>query len=205
MGRSTKKALRVVELFILGVFFGLVPIAAVFMVAVLFASIAFGKESLGPWILWFLLPGVFIDVLFLKKWVRNAYIMSAKTIGAMYVFYSVCAIGFFMGIPVGNILLGVFAGIYAGRKASVNNQVQTADYFKKTAFFTSAVMVLICCLMTLLAIVGDMIGYEVEVPISFTLTVPLFWTVVFTGGALLVLLQYWLTRITAKVTFSLKN
>jgi hypothetical protein len=189
------------------VFFGLVPVMSIFMATVLFAAIVFDKEVLGPWLLLGMLPGVLIDVLFLKRWVKNAYQINAKIIGGLYIFYSVCALGFFMGIPIGCIFLGVLAGFYAGRKVSLagNNQINSRGYFRRVAVFSSAVMVLICALITLWAIAGNMIGYEVEFPVSFTLTAPIFWAVVFAGGAFLVLLQYWLTNKAAKVTFNLSN
>jgi len=61
-----------------------------------------------------------------------------------------------------------------------------------------------CCLITLWAIAGRMIGARFETPyLSFTFTVPIFIAVVLTGGAILVLLQYWLTTIATKVTIKL--
>jgi hypothetical protein len=207
MGRFAKTALVIIESIMLYVFFGLVPVMAIFIATVLFAAIVFGKETLGPWMLLGMLLGVLIDALFLKKWVKKAYKINAKIIGGLYIFYSVCALGFFMGIPIGCIFLGVLAGVYAGRRVSLagNNQINSKSYFRRVAVFSSAVMVLICALITLWAIAGKMIGYEVEFPVSFTLTAPLFWAVVFVGGAFLVLLQYWLTKAAAKVTFNLSN
>ena len=58
-----------------------------------------------------------------------------------------------------------------------------------------------CCLITLWAIAGEMIGYRVETPVlSFTFTVPVFVAVVLAGGLALVLLQYWQTIIAAKLS-----
>lgn len=198
------KIANVVESFILGMFFGLVPLAAFFITTVLFAAIVFGKETLGPWTLWSLLPGLFIDILFLKRWVRSAYTMSNKAIGAVYIFYSVCAIGFFMGIPIGNIFLGILTGVYAARKMhfTMAEEERRDQYFRKTAKFAAAVMVLICCLITLWAIAGEMIGSRFESPfLSFTFTVPIFFTAVLAGGTFLVLLQYSLTCISTKITY----
>lgn len=195
-----------IESLILGMFFGLVPLAACFMATVLFAGIFFGTKALGPWTLWSLLPALLINVLFLKRWVKNAYKMNAKAIGAMYIFYSVCALGFFMGIPIGNIFLGILAGIYSARRLSLasHNHPNAGDYFRRTAIFSAAVMVLICVLLTLWAIAGQMIGYRFESPlVSFTFTVPIFWTVVITGGAFLVILQYALTSASAKLASKL--
>ncbi|MCJ7728290.1 MAG: hypothetical protein MUO27_00155 [Sedimentisphaerales bacterium] len=197
-----------IESLILGMFFGIVPLAAFFMATVLFAAIVFGKETLGPWTLWSLLPGFLIDVLFLKRWVKNAYTMNAKAIGAVYVFYSVCALGFFMGIPIGNIFLGILAGIYSARRFSLtsHNRPNAGDYFKRTAIFSAAVMVLICALLALWAVAGKVPGSKFQTPfISFTFTAPIFWTVVIVGGAFLVLLQYGLTITIAKVVSKLSR
>jgi hypothetical protein len=202
------KIAKVVELLILGMFFGLVPVAAFLIATVLFTAIVFDKEALGPWTLWSLLPGLFIDILFLKRWVRNAYTMSAKAIGTVYIFYSVCAIGFFMGVPIGNLFLGILAGVYAARKMhfTMADEEKRNQYFKKTAKFAAAVMVLICCLITLWAIAGEMIGARFETPfLSFTFTVPIFFAIVLAGGTFLVLLQYSLTCISTKITYKRLN
>ncbi len=191
-----------VESLILGMFFGLVAPAAFFMATVLFAAVAFGVKALGPWALWSLLPGLLIDVAFLKCWVKNAYTMSSKAIGTLYIFYSVCALGFFMGIPIGNIFLGILAGIYSARRLSLTRDDHLTP--KRTAIFCAAVMVLICVLLALWAVAGRVPGSKFETPfISFTFTAPIFWAVVFVGGAFLVLLQYGLTITTAKVASKL--
>ena len=195
-----------VESLILGVFFGIVPLAAFFIATVLFAAIVFGKETLGPWELWSLLPGFLIDVFFLRRWVKNAYTMSPNAIGAVYVFYSVCALGFFMGIPIGNIFLGILAGVYSARRflLTSHNRPNAGDYFKRTAIFSAAVMVLICALLALWAVAGRIPSYRFETPfLSFTFTIPIFVAVVLAGGTFLVLLQYGLTITAAKVTSKL--
>lgn len=206
--RFIRTTLRIVELIMLYMFFGLAPIAGFFMATVLFSAIVFDKESLGPWVLWSLLPGVFIDVLFLKRWVGNAYKMSVKVIGALYIFYSVCALGFFMGVPAGCIFLSVPAGVYSARRFMLGsyNHLGSENYFKRAAIFTAAVMALICVLLALWAIAGRIQHSTFQTPfISFTFTWPIFLMVVITGGAFMVLLQYWLTRKAARVTFKLCN
>jgi hypothetical protein len=198
-----------VESFILGVILGAVPVLLCLVILVIIGFFTgLLTDETGPYLgLLALAIGVIIDCLFLKRWVRSAYQMNNKVLAAIYIFYSIGILGFFMGIPIGCIFLGVLAGFYAGRKVSLagNNQINSRGYFRRVAVFSSAVMVLICALITLWAIAGKMIGYEVEVPVSFTLTAPIFWAVVFTGGAFLVLLQYWLTNKAAKVTFNLSS
>lgn len=200
------KILRIIESVILGLFFGLLPVVFCLPATLIITAILFETKVFGPWVLWLLVPGVIIDIVFLKKWVRKAYQINNKILAAVYLFYSVVALGMGMGVPIFNFVLCILAGIYAARKMhlAVADEQTRKQHFKKTAVFCAEVMVLICSLMALWAIAGEMLGSRIETPIlSFTFTVPIFFAVVLTGGAVLVLLQYWLTRVTARVTYKL--
>lgn len=191
-----------IESVILGMFFGFGPIVFCFLATMVIASIALGKEALGPWVLWSLVPAIIIDGIFLKKWVRRAYQINNKVLAAIYLFYSVVALGLGMGLPILNFVLGIMAGVYIARRMHFHRADKQSrnQALKKTAVFCAAVMALMCCLITLWAIAGRMIGYRFETPyLSFTFTVPIFTAVVLSGGAIIVLLQYWLTLTVAKV------
>jgi len=202
------KILRLIETLALALFLGLMPLVICLVGTVFFAGMVFGTEVLDAWALWSLVPGVAIDVVFLKKWVRSAYQINSKILAAIYIFYAVIAIGMCMGMPIFHFAMCIAAGIYIARKMHFTGSDEEGRRraFKRMARFSAAVMVLICCLITLWAIAGRMIGYRLETPLlSFTFTVPIFFAVVLIGGAVLVLLQYWLTRISAKVTFKLSR
>ena len=113
-----------------------------------------------------------------------------------------------MGVPLFNFALGIAAGVYSARRihfAGVDEETGK-KYFNKTAMFCAVVMALMCCLITLWAIAGQMIDYRFETPwLSFTFTVPIFFAIVFTGGAALVLLKYWLVLATARLTAILER
>ena len=195
-----------IESVILGMFFGFGPIVFCFLATMVTASIFFGKEALGPWVLWSLVPGAVLDVVFLKKWVRKTYQINNKVLAGIYLFYSVVALGMGMGVPILNFVLGIMAGVYIARKMHFlgSDEQSRNQAFRKMALFCAVVMVLMCCLITLWAIAGKMIGYRFETSyLSFTFTVPVFFAIVLTGGAVLVLLQYWLTTISAKITLKL--
>jgi hypothetical protein len=197
-----------IESLMLGMFFGFLPLVACFVGTILFAGMVFGPEVLEAWALWSLVPGVVIDVVFLKKWVRGAYQMNSKILAGIYIFYAVIALAMGMGVPIFNFALCIAAGVYIARKmhfAGADEETRRRA-FKRMAGFCAGVMVFICCLITLWAIVGRMIGYEFETPwLTITFTVPIFFAVVLSGGAALVLLQYWLTIAAAKVTFRLSR
>jgi hypothetical protein len=197
----TFNILRGVEYIILAVFFGLVPVLFFLLITLVIASALFGTKALGPWALWSLVPAMAIDAALMKKWVKAAYRMSVVTLGILYLFYAIVGLGMCMGIPLVSFILGIAAGLYAARRMHLADADKQAgkQYFKKTAFFSAVVMGLTCCLITLWAAVGGIIGTEVETPIlSFTMTIQVFVTIVLAGAAAAVLLQYLVTLVAAK-------
>ncbi len=196
----TFNILRGVECVILAAFFGFVPVLLFLLITVVIASALFGTKALGPWTLWSFAPAVVINVLLLKKWVKGAYQMSGVTLVILYLFYSIVTLGMFMGMPIGSFTLGIAAGLYSARRMQLAqaDEQRRKQYFKKTAIFSASVMALMCCLITLWAIAGQMIGYRIE---TFTITAPIFFVIVLTGGAAAVTLQYLVTCVAAKLAF----
>ena len=194
--------MRGVECVILAMFFGFVPMLFCLIVAVIIASALFGTEILGPWALWSFAPAIAIDAALMKKWIKGAYQMSSVVLGILYLFYSIVTLGMFMGLPIGSFTLGIVAGLYAARKMQLAqaDEQSCRRYIKKTAIFSASVMVLMCCLITLWAIAGQMIGYRIE---TFTITAPIFFVIVLTGGAVAVTLQYFVTLAAAKLMLRL--
>ena len=198
----TFEILRVVECIMLAVFFGFVPVLFCLVVTVIVASVLFGTKALGAWVLWSFVPAIAFDAILMKKWIKSAYQMSGVTLGILYLFYSIVTIGMFMGLPIGSFTLGIAAGLYAARRMQITlaNEQTRKQYFKKTAVFSASVMTLMCCLITLWAIAGQMIGYRID---SFTITAPIFLAIVLTGGTVAVTLQYLVTLAAAKLMLRL--
>jgi hypothetical protein len=172
------------------------------VVTIIIASVLFGTKALGPWALWSFVPAIVFDAVLMKKWIRDAYQTSGVTLGILYLFYSIVTLGMFMGLPIGSFTLGIAAGFYAARKMQLAKADELARkrYFKKTAVFSASVMVLMCCLITLWAIAGQMIGYRID---TFTITAPIFLVIVLTGGTIAVTLQYYVTLAAAKLMLRL--
>ncbi|MHC4456417.1 MAG: hypothetical protein ACYS0I_04860 [Planctomycetota bacterium] len=102
-----------IESVILGMFFGLLPAVFCFLMTGLVTAILYEPEDFGPWILWSLVPGVIIGVIFAIKLTKKAYQISNKVLAAFYVFYSVVALSMGMGVPLLNFALGIAAGVYS--------------------------------------------------------------------------------------------
>ena len=198
----TFNIMRGVECVMLAAFFGFVPMLCCLFVTVIVASALFGTKALGPWALWSFAPAIVFDAALMKKWIKGAYKMSGVILSILYLFYSIVTLGMFMGLPIGSFTLGIAAGLYAARRMQLAHADEQARkrYIKKTAIFSASVMVFMCCLIMLWAIAGQMIGYRIE---TFTITAPIFFAIVLTGGAFAVTLQYFVTLAAAKLMLRL--
>ena len=205
--------MKKIEGFILGMVFGFVPILFFLIAAVSiwwFAGLL--TDESGPYLaLAALVAGVVIDIIFLKRWVRNAYQSNNKAVAAVYIFYAFVLWVFCMGMPVLVFPWGMVAGVYTARrmyhtKASKN---QRRNNIEKTAVFSAVLMSVICCFMVLIAMVSN-VGpnsfdeffkgvFGVDVSITFTE----FGVMIFLGACAMVLVQYGLTKVAAKAAMKL--
>ena len=64
--------------------------------------------------------GITADLVYVKRRLELAYQMPGWFWHLIYIFFSVCCFGFFMGVPVFNLVLGVPAGMFIARKARAN-------------------------------------------------------------------------------------
>lgn len=194
---------------ILGILFGAVPILLCLLLVVIIAfSADWTGDEFGPYALAALGAGLVINIIFLKTWVAGAYRMSNAQLGVIYVFYSIGALGFGMGVPIFNFAVGITAGFYTARKVYhiQADQVQRSRKIKKTALFTAVVLMAMCSLTGFWALIGGLIGSRFETPVlSFTFTAPTIIGCVIAGGLILCTLQYWLTIAAAKITLRLSK
>lgn len=149
--------MKKLEAFILGLVFAPAPIIFCFVGAWFTTAIlGFSEKVVSTSALSGLAVGLVVAAIFLKRWVRNAYKINSKALAVLYIFYSVIAIGFGMGIPLFNYILGIAAGVYVVRKMYYlgTNEEECKRSIKKTAIFTAAIMLMVCCLMVLWGLAG---------------------------------------------------
>jgi hypothetical protein len=126
----------------------------------------------------------------------------------IYLFYSICLFGFFMGFPCFNLFLGLIAGYYSSRRLVYEqaNDMTIKKEIHKISLFTAWMMGIICMLtafVALLDISSTIQTLKMILHLSIEVTLPMIIGSILIGGFLLVILQYWLTRITMVKT--LKN
>jgi hypothetical protein len=147
-----------------------------------------------------LLPGLIIDLKFLKSWINNRYELSPWFIILIYLIYNIGLYGFFMGFPVFNIFFGILAGYYFGNRICYNNTQPEmwSKLINKVSLFTGLIMTLICISSGFLALVhNEAAGMIKEVlGLGFEVTKSMVWGIVLFGGSALILTNILLTRVT---------
>jgi hypothetical protein len=148
------------------------------------------------------LAGVLVDLLFLRRWIRKALSAPILWPGAAYLFYSVGVFGFFMGVPVFNLLLGPVWGYFMGmRLQSANADKPTvAKAAHRSALFTSGVLALACLASLVIAFLDP--SLEANIQGMFSLSEPLDRSLILglstVASAVLVVTEYFLTRTAVK-------
>ena len=98
--------------------------------------------------------GCLLDVLFLRRWVKNSYTANLRWMIVVYLGCFVVAFASFMGVPIGTFSLGIAAGVYIGRREHHRQAdgVLAATIFHKVAFFAASVTTLAALPIGILAL-----------------------------------------------------
>lgn len=155
-----------------------------------------------------LCTGILINILFMKKLMPRFYILNTALCVLIYLFCSLMAVAFFMGIPIGNLVLGMLAGVYIGRKNKHldKNDSQMRSASKRVGVFTAMVTGVEALAIGVLAIREESIIHRLDQLTSlhvfhFHGIVGVFLIVLL--SALLYLIQYVLSKKAAKRSFGL--
>jgi hypothetical protein len=152
-----------------------------------------------------LFAGIILDFILLKRIWSKLFYMDGTTLILIYIFYSVCCFGFFMGVPVFNSLLGIPAGYYAARKCTLlrAKREDAEKYFKQTAFFTVIVILFISAAAASIALIDPFTAGSIKgiLGLNFEITNSMLVFGIIIGGILLICFQYILTKLTAKIIY----
>lgn len=147
-----------------------------------------------------LLLGVLIDLKFLKSWISHRFDLPIWFLAVIYIIYNIFVYGFFMGLPVFNVFLGLIAGYYFGNRICFKN-VESDKHLKiihQVSLFTGLIMTLICISSGFLALVNNEAAGMIKnvLGLDFEVTKSTVWTIVLIGGLILILTNIFLARIT---------
>jgi hypothetical protein len=152
--------------------------------------------------------GAALDVLCLRRWIRKFYQADLRLAVLAYLFWSAVMVAFFMGLPLGNMAVGAFAGAYIGRRMRHAGATRAAfaNAVRNVSILAAAVVSGAAFPIGLLAlrerIVVQVAQAFVGVDVS-ALSVPSAVGLVGALCALLAVLQLVLTRLAAEAAFGL--
>lgn len=139
--------------------------------------------------------GILIDVFFLKPSLKSLETLKPRTLMLIYVFYSIMTLGFFMGVPVFNLFLGILAARFMIRvglyQAFTDSEMKLMIH--DTAKFVTVVLVGICIISALIAIKDPLdtaINIQLMLNLGFEVTPLMVYGLIILGGSILVYLQY---------------
>ena len=149
--------------------------------------------------------GIILDFLFLRRVISNLYEINTSNLILVYVFYSLCCFGFFMGVPVFNVLLGILAGYYVAARCAYSRRdiIYTEHFFRQTAIFTSVIMSLVSVVSATIALSDPFTPKNIKgmLGLNFDITKMVLLLIIVFGGAVLIVVQFFLTKYTAIISY----
>ncbi len=149
-----------------------------------------------------LLITIVLNIFMLKKFINEFYNLNYFWLILIHLFLSIGIFGFFMGVPIFNIIPGILGGIYIGRQASIKNEnIETFKHkLSLSNIYSLIVLIFICFCSTYIALSDKYTAANIEgmLNLNFHLTNSMLWIIIILGGLLLIILQYIFSIILAK-------
>ena len=146
--------------------------------------------------------GVLVDLVFLRYWTRNALRKPLIWPIMVYIFYSAGMLGFFMGVPAFNAVMGPIGGYYMGMRLRAKNSDKDAveKTARQTGFFAALIFAAACAASLVIAWLDP--SLEANISGMFALSEPISKSAILmlSGAACagLVVLEYAVTRAVVK-------
>jgi hypothetical protein len=195
---SVDKLLAGTERLFLLLMIGLLPVVVLFLLGWWGSLYITSEENIKFFALGGLMLGLLIDILFLRRWVRKAYSLPVGWFVVFYLFYSVCMFGFFMGMPILNVLIGLVGGYYVGLclRSANKDKAEVEQAAKRTALFAAGVMAVVCLASWMLAFLEPTIAANVQGMLKLEQALSRERILAYSafGGVGLVIVEYFLTR-----------
>ena len=152
-----------------------------------------------------LVLGIMIEMVMLPRLVSRMYNINAIILTVVFVIYSIGIFGFFMGVPVFNIIAGFMAAFYMGRKMKITGADKAAFKAKLTATncFSTLILIIICISSAYIAINDPYTGANLEgmLSLDFKVTKEMLWGLILIGGTFLTALQYAISVLIGRLAY----
>lgn len=154
--------------------------------------------------------GLIILIINLKKFINEFYKLKYWLLVVIYIILSVGTFGFFMGVPVFNIMIGIGAGVYIGRRFQLhhNDDNRFIVVIKKTSLYSTIIMFFVCVASASIALTDKYTAANLEGMFNITtfdITKQMIYGLIGFGGIGLLLLQYISTLYAGKWVFRMNK
>ena len=195
---SVDKLLAGTERLFLLLMIGLLPIIVFFLLGWWGSLAITTEENIKFFAIGGLILGLLVDILFLRRWVRKAYSLPVGWFVVFYLFYSIGMFGFFMGMPLLNVLMGLVGGYYVGLCLRYANKekAEVEQAAKRTALFAAGVMAVVCLASWMIAYLEPSIAANVQGMLKMEHALSRERVLIYSafGGLGLVVVEYFITR-----------
>ncbi len=154
-----------------------------------------------------LLLGLLLDFPLLKKWINDADMLGIPFWAVVFVFYSIGLFGFFMGVPVFNLVLALPAGFILGSRLASQHadEIKLRVVSRHVSEFTTFVLALICVASAMIALADPFTEANLQgmLALPFSVTRGMVIGLIAVGGVVLLLLNWLLTFASARFTYKI--
>ena len=155
-----------------------------------------------------LAAGILLDIRYQKDWVRKFYTARAYLIIMVYLSLSVVLFTIFMGFPVANIILGILAGLYVGRRCchTGTRQDTVRRAAREIGFFTASVIMVETLPIAMLSRSEDVVQEALRQVFGLSQSAILGAggiTLMAVSCLILFMAQFWLTQNAARLAHSM--
>jgi len=158
---------------------------------------AIGPAALGGFAL-----GVALDLTALRRRLDSLFDLGLVALSALALFYSVMIYGFFMGLPVFNLIVGFAGGHVIGRRAALLclPAEQTTQESRFLAAIATSILAVLCVATAWMALNEATLDSEMQhmLGLPFEVTMPMIYATIVVGGAGLLAAQYGVTVLAAR-------
>ena len=190
-------SIQKVEKIILGLILGAVPVIGSFLAGWWISLPLVPESRIAVFALAGFLLGILVDLIFLRRWIRDAFGYKTWIWMSIYIFYSIGMFGFFMGVPVFHVLLALPAGFFVGCKLARNYEDlhHMKKAARKAAVFTTTIMGFICVASATFALLSPSTPSDVKgiLGLPFQVTHTMIFGIILVGGTTIMALNWWLT------------
>lgn len=158
-----------------------------------------------------LIIGCILLVIFMKKYIDEFYKLRYWLLIVIHIVLSIGTFGFFMGVPVFNVIVGVFAGAYMGRRFQLQSGGDNIERFsvmiKRTSLFSTFILFIVCIASASIALSDKYTAANLEEMLNLTtidITQQMILRLIVIGGIGLLVVQYISTFYAGKWIYRMK-